>query len=109
MIFTKFLTQSVHLGGIRGHNPLKGRVLQHFQEVLSLNITVPTEFDLGRTFDSISLKLDRTVVSIEDWSFIVFGPIWPNEGALEVTLIQEFFDFQLCFIFSFSFIELHLS
>ena len=42
---------------------------------------VPTEFDLGRSFDSISLKLDRTVVSIEGWSFIVFGPIWLNEGG----------------------------
>ena len=25
-------------GGIRGHNPPEDRVLQHFQEVLSLNI-----------------------------------------------------------------------
>ena len=37
-----------------------------------------TELDLGRSFDSISLKLGRTVVSIEDWSCIVLGLIRPN-------------------------------
>jgi len=31
--------------------------------------------------DSISLKLGRTVVSIENWSCIVFGSIRPNEGG----------------------------
>ena len=50
---------------------------------------VPTELDLGRRFDSISLKLDRTVVYIEDWSVIAFGPIWPNEGELGVPQIRE--------------------
>jgi len=40
-------------------------------------------FDLGRSFDSISLKLGRTVVSVEDWGCIVFGSIRPNEGGAE--------------------------
>ena len=66
-MFFKFLTQLVHSGGIRGHNPPKNGVLQHFQQVLSLNID-DTELDLGCTFVSISLKLSRTVVSIEDQS-----------------------------------------
>ena len=78
MMFSKFLTQSVHLEGIRGHNPPENGVLQHFQQVL-LNIS-DTELDLGRSFDSISLKLARTVVSVEDWSCIIFGAIRPNEG-----------------------------
>ena len=69
-----------HLGGIGGHDPSQNGFLQHFQQVLSLNIG-DTELDLGRSFDSISLKLDRMVVSIESWSFTVFGPIWPNEGG----------------------------
>ena len=64
MMFSKFLTQSVHLGGIRGHNPPENGIL-HFQQVLSLNIG-DTELDLGRSFDSISLKLGRTVVSVEN-------------------------------------------
>ena len=86
-MFSKFLTQSVHLGGIRGHNPPENEVL-HFQRVLSLNIS-DTELDLGRSFDSISLKLARTVASVEG-SCIVFGPIWPNEGELGVIQIREF-------------------
>ena len=65
MMFSKFLTQSVHLGGIGDHNPPENGVLQHFQQVLSLNIG-DTELDLGRSFDSISLKLGSTVVSIEN-------------------------------------------
>ena len=80
MMFFKFLTQSVHSGGIRGHNPPKNGVLQHFQQVLSLNIG-DTELDLGRSFDSISLKLGRTVVSVENRSCIIFGSIRPNEGG----------------------------
>ena len=64
-MFSKFLTQSVHLGEIRGHNPPENGVLKHFQHVLSLNIG-DTELDLGRSFDSISLKLGRTVVSVEN-------------------------------------------
>jgi len=37
--------------------------------------------DSGRSFDWISLKLGRTVVSIENWCCIVFGSIRPNEGS----------------------------
>jgi len=37
-------------------------------------------FDLGRNFVAISLKLGRTVVSIENWSCIVSESIRPNEG-----------------------------
>ena len=62
-MFSKFLTQSVHLGGIGGHNPPENGVLQHFQQVLSLNIG-HTELDLGRSFDLISLEPGRTVVSV---------------------------------------------
>ena len=76
-MFFKFLTQSVHLGGIRGHNPPEDGVLQ---EVLSLNIG-DTELDLERSFDSISLKLGRMVVSVENWSCIIFGSIQPDEGG----------------------------
>jgi len=36
-------------------------------------------FDLGRSFDSISSKLGRTIASIENR--IVFGSIWPNKGG----------------------------
>ena len=36
-------------------------------------------FDLRRSFDSIPLKLDKTVVSIENWNCIVFGLIRPIE------------------------------
>ena len=64
--------------GIRSHNPPENGVL-HFQPALSLNIG-DTELDLGISFDSISLKLSRTVVSVENWSCIIFGPIRPNEG-----------------------------
>ena len=49
----------MHLAGIRAHNPPEDGVLQHFQQVLSLNIG-DTKLDLGRSFDSISLKLART-------------------------------------------------
>ena len=71
----------MHLGGgIRSHNPPENGILQHFQQVLSLNIG-DTELDLGRSFDSISLKLGRTVVSVENWSDIIFGTIRPNEGG----------------------------
>ena len=38
-------------------------------------------FDSGRCFDSISLKLGKMVVSIENWCCIVFGSIRPNEGG----------------------------
>jgi len=39
MIFAKFLTQSGHLGGGLGAiNPPQDSVLQHFQDVLLLNI-----------------------------------------------------------------------
>jgi len=67
MIFFKFLTQSVNLGegGIRGYNPPEDGVLQHFQQVFSLNIG-DTELNLGRSFDSISSEPGRTVVPIED-------------------------------------------
>ena len=68
-------------GGIRGHDPSQNGFLQHFQEVLSLNL-VPTEFDLGRSFDWISLKLGRAVVRIEYWCCIVFGSVRPNEGGV---------------------------
>jgi len=80
MIFSKCLTQSVNLGEIRGHNSPEDGVLQHSQQVLSLNIG-DTELDLERSFESISISLefDRTVVPIEDWSCIVFGPIRPTE------------------------------
>ena len=39
-------------------------------------------FDTGRSFDSIFVKLGRTVVSVENWSCIVFEPIRPNEEGL---------------------------
>ena len=65
---------------MRGHNPPKSGVLQHFQQVLSLNIG-ESELDLGRSFDSISLKLGSMVVSVENWSCIIFGSIRPNEGG----------------------------
>ena len=91
MMFYKFLTQSVHLGFIRGHTPPEDGVLRHFQQVLSLNIG-DTELDLGRSFDSISLKHDRTIVSIEGWSFIVFGPFGPMRGELGVIQIREFWE-----------------
>ena len=55
----------MHLGGIRGHNLPEDGVLQHLQQILSLNIG-DIELDLECSFDSISLKLGRTVVSIED-------------------------------------------
>ena len=80
MVFSKFFTQSVRLGGIRGHKPPEGGVLQHFQQVITSNIG-NTELDLGRSFDLISLKRGTTVISIEDWGCIVFGPIRPNEGG----------------------------
>ena len=67
-------------GRIRGHNPPENGVLQQFQQVLSLNIG-DTEIDLGRSLDSISLKLGRTVVSVENWSCIIFGSVRPNEGG----------------------------
>jgi len=38
-------------------------------------------FDSGRSFDSISLELGKTIISIENCSCIVFGSIWPNEGG----------------------------
>ena len=59
MSFSKFLDSIGAFGGIRGHNPPENGVLQHFQQVLSLNIG-DTELDLERSFDSISLKLGRT-------------------------------------------------
>ena len=34
-----------------------------------------------RNFDSISLKLDRIIVCIENSSCIVFGPNQPSEGG----------------------------
>ena len=49
-------------------------------------------FDTGRSFDCISLKLDRVVVCIEYWCCIVFGSIRPNEGELGVTQIREFLE-----------------
>ena len=67
-------------GGIRGHNPPENGVLQHFQQILLLN-NGDTELDLGRSFDSISLKLGRTVVSVENWNCIIFGSIRPDEGG----------------------------
>ena len=52
-----------------------------------------TELDLGRSFDSISLKLGRAVVSVENWSCIVFGSIRPNEGGgLGVPQIRKFLE-----------------
>ena len=42
-------------------------------------VAITFTFDLRRSFDSISLKLGGTVVSIENWSCIVFGSIPPNE------------------------------
>ena len=81
MMFSKFLTRSVHLGGGNGgHNSPEDGVLQDFQQVLSLNID-GTQLDLGRSFDSISSKLGRVVVPIENWNCIVFGPNRPNEGG----------------------------
>ena len=68
-------------GGMGGHNPLENGVLQNFQKVLSLNID-DTELDLGCTFVSISRKLGRTVVSIENRSCIVFGSIRPKERGV---------------------------
>jgi len=66
--------------------------LYYFQQVLSFNIG-DTELDLGHSFDSISLKLDRTAVSMENWSRIVFGPIRPNEGeGLGVMQSREFLE-----------------
>ena len=47
MMFSRFLTRSVHLGEIEGHNSPENGVLQDFQQVLSLNID-DTELDLGR-------------------------------------------------------------
>ena len=86
------MTQSVHLGEIRGHNPPENGVLQHFQQVLSLNIG-DTELDLGRSFGAISVKLGRTVVPVEDYSCIVFGPQFgPMRGELGVTQIREFLE-----------------
>ena len=49
-------------------------------------------FDLGRSFYSISLKLGKTVVSIENWCCIVFGSIRPSEGRAGVTQIREFLE-----------------
>ena len=40
-----------------------------------------TELDLGHSFDSISLKLGRPVVSVENWSCIIFESVGPNEGG----------------------------
>jgi len=80
MMFSKCSTQSVNLRGTRGHKPPEDGVLQHLQRVLSLNID-DTELNVGRSFDSIYLELGRTVVPIEDWSCIVFGPIRSHEGG----------------------------
>jgi len=38
------------------------------------------------------LKLGRTIVSIENWSSIVFGTIRPYAGELGVTQIREFLE-----------------
>jgi len=72
-MFTKLLTHLGHLegGGIRNHNPSKDGVLPHFQEVLSLNIGDP-DLNLGRSSDSISLKVGRAAVPLKNWSCIVF-------------------------------------
>ena len=79
MMFSKLLTQSVHLGGIRGHNPPQRWGFTAFST--STSIIGDTELDLGCSFDSISLKLGRTVVSVENWSCIIFGSIRLNEGG----------------------------
>ena len=88
-MFSKLLTQLVHLGGIRGHNPPENGVLQHFQQVLSLNIG-DTELHLGCSFNSISLKLGSTV-STENWSCIIFGSIWHNAGGASGSVNSRIF------------------
>ena len=81
----------MHLGGLGARTLLKIGFYSIFKKFFH-SILVPTEFDLGRSFDSISLKLGRTVVSIEDRSCIVFGPIRPNEGRAWVMQIREFLE-----------------
>ena len=52
-------------------------------------------FDLGRSFDSISLTLGRTAISVENCSCIGFESIRPmgrGEGELGVVQIREFLD-----------------
>jgi len=38
-------------------------------------------FDLGRSFDSISVELGRTVVFVENWNCIVLGPNRAKRGS----------------------------
>ena len=49
-------------------------------------------FDLERSFGSIFLKIDRTVVTMKNWSYVVLVSIRPNEGELEITKIREFLE-----------------
>ena len=48
------------------------------------------EFDLGRSFYSISFELDRIVGTMKNWDCVVLGPDRPKKGELEVTKIEDF-------------------
>jgi len=54
-------------------------------------VRFPSPFNLGRSFDSISLKLGRTVVSMENWSCIVFGSIRSDEEGARGYAISRIF------------------
>ena len=79
-MFSKFLTQSVHLGGIRGHKPPENGVLQHFQQVLSLNIG-DTELDLGRQFSLDFLETWQDGCFFRGLKLYSFWTNSPNEGG----------------------------
>jgi len=50
--------------------------------------------DLGRSFDSGFLKHGKTIVSIKNWSCIVFASIRPNEGRGGNWRLRKFENFQ---------------
>ena len=53
-------------------------------------LKISFRLDLGRSFYSIFLKLDRIVDIMENYSFIVFGPNRLNEGELRSRKFQYF-------------------
>jgi len=57
-------------------------------------IKIPfNKFDFEHSFHSISLKLDKMVGIMKNWSCTVFGPYQSKrEGELGVTQIQEFLE-----------------
>jgi len=69
MMFSKFFTQSVHLGGIRGHNPPKDGVLLHFQ-LEELTKYCFNSVNVDHKYYTVSQK--KTVVSPRRATY----PVW---------------------------------